>query len=205
MNQFADSRGSSSLELGAGGGLVGLAVASQCGVQDQLLLTDQDEMLELMRHNIELNGLGAKARPMVLNWCVLIITYLSTSIIWVRFLTFLIYYRGEALPATVVEQKPNVILAAECVYFEPAFPLLMHTLKDLLALNQDAVVYFCFKKRRRADMRFVKMAKKTFQVDEVFDEDRPVFQRKGLFFFTFRSKGDKAGNKTGEKESVLAR
>lgn len=96
--------------------------------------------------------------------------------------------RGEPLPQKVVETKPNVIIAAECVYFEPAFPLLMTTLQDLLALNPDAIVYFCFKKRRRADMRFVKMARKAFAVDDLHDDDRPVFQRQGLFLFRFRSK-----------------
>jgi hypothetical protein len=103
-------------------------------------------------------------------------------------MTFCFCYRGEPLPPEVVAQKPNVILAAECVYFEPAFPLLMTTLKDLFALNEGAIVYFCFKKRRRADMQFVKMAKKTFLVDELFDEDRPVFQRQSLFLFSFKSR-----------------
>lgn len=64
----------------------------------------------------------------------------------------------------------------------------MQTLKDLFALNEDAVVYFCFKKRRRADMQFVKMAKKAFVVESLFDEDRPVFQRQALFLFSFRSR-----------------
>ncbi|KAK5992351.1 Protein-lysine N-methyltransferase EFM6 [Cladobotryum mycophilum] len=154
------------LELGAGGGLVGLAVASGCSLQSRLVLTDQDPMLELMKYNIQLNDLDSKAEALVLNW-------------------------GEALPEYVVAQKPNVVLAAECVYFEPAFPLLMETLKDLFALNAEAVVYFCFKKRRRADMQFVKMAKKAFQVEEIFDEDRPVFQRQALFLFTFRSRAAK--------------
>lgn len=78
------------------------------------------------------------------------------------------------------------------MYFEPAFPLLTQTLKDLLELNPDAVIYFCFKKRRRADMQFVKTAKKTFLVEEIFDEDRPVFSRQSLFLFTFRRKVPKA-------------
>ncbi|UNI20823.1 Protein-lysine N-methyltransferase efm6 [Purpureocillium takamizusanense] len=154
------------LELGAGGGLVGLAVALACGGREgrsRLLLTDQDEMLELMQHNIRLNEVDARASALVLNW-------------------------GEPLPDTVVQQRPNVILAAECVYFEPAFPLLMQTLKDLFVLNEDAIVYFCFKKRRRADLQFVKMAKKAFVVEELFDEDRPVFSRQSLFLFSFRSK-----------------
>lgn len=165
------------LELGAGGGLVGLAVALECDLQNPLLLTDQTEMFELMQHNIKLNGLQSKAKAMVLNW-------------------------GEPLPATVLEQKPDVILAGECVYFEPAFPLLMSTLKTLLELNPSAVVYFCFKKRRRADMNFVKMAKKAFKVEEIFDEERPVFQRQGLFLFSFtRRTGQQQGQQKAASKS----
>ncbi|KAF5966034.1 N2 N2-dimethylguanosine tRNA methyltransferase [Fusarium coicis] len=171
--RLADAR---ILELGAGGGLIGLAVALECQLQNQLLVTDQLEMYELMKHNIELNNLQDKAKAMVLNW-------------------------GEDLPAAVLEQKPDVILAGECVYFEPAFPLLMSTLKALLELNPAAVVYFCFKKRRRADMTFVKMAKKAFRVEEIFDEDRPVFQRQGLFLFSFTSRPTTGQTKSTKKES----
>lgn len=70
----------------------------------------------------------------------------------------------------------------------------MQTLRDLLELNDEAVVYFCFKKRRRAEMKFVKLAKKTFLVEELFDEDRPVFERQGLFLFSFRSRKAKLAN-----------
>lgn len=84
--------------------------------------------------------------------------------------------------------RPNIILAADCVYFEPSFPLLLETLTDLLALNPDATVYFCFKKRRRADMSFLKMAKKAFEVLEVEDEGRPAYAREGLFLLTFTSR-----------------
>lgn len=111
-------------------------------------------------------------------------------------------FRGETLPAAVVALKPDVVLAGECVYFEPAFPLLMQTLKDLFTLNADVVVYFCFKKRRRADMQFVKMAKKAFHVEEIFDEDRPVFQRQALFLFTFRSRTNVSPNNRSNGEAV---
>lgn len=60
------------LELGAGGGLIGLAVALECKLQNPMLVTDQNEMLELMQHNIKLNGLEPRAQAMVLNWYVLI-------------------------------------------------------------------------------------------------------------------------------------
>lgn len=113
--------------------------------------------------------------------------------------------RGEDLPAVVLEQKPDVILAGECVYFEPAFPLLMSTLKALLELNSTAIIYFCFKKRRRADMNFVKMAKKAFKVEEIFDEDRPVFQRQGLFLFSFSSRTSQAKAIKSQRESQLGK
>ncbi|KAF6818462.1 hypothetical protein CSOJ01_01842 [Colletotrichum sojae] len=152
------------LELGAGGGLVGLAVALGCELQQTpLYLTDQDEMFELMGRNTKLNSLEDQVKPMILNW-------------------------GEPLPQEVVDFKPNVILAADCVYFEPAFPLLLETLSNLLTLEPDATIYFCFKKRRRADMQFLKKAQKAFQVTEIVDEDRPVFSREGLFLYTFASK-----------------
>jgi predicted nicotinamide N-methyase len=45
--------------------------------------------------------------------------------------------------------KADLILAADCVYFEPAFPLLVRTLCDLVA-DQETEVLFCYKKRRKA-------------------------------------------------------
>ncbi|KAK0387398.1 hypothetical protein NLU13_5710 [Sarocladium strictum] len=159
------------LELGAGGGLVGLGVALELEMMgrqnNKLLITDQEEMLQLMRTNIGLNQLDDSVDALILNW-------------------------GEPLPEIVVTQRPDVIIAAECVYFEPAFPLLMQTLKDLFELNEEAIVFFCFKKRRRADLQFVKMAKKAFLVEELYDEDRPIFERQRLFLFSFRSPKAKA-------------
>lgn len=96
--------------------------------------------------------------------------------------------RGEPLPQEILDFKPDTVLAADCVYFEPAFPLLVQTLQDLLALVPSATVYFCFKKRRRADMQFLKLARKAFTVTEIEDEDRPVFSRDGLFLYTFTRK-----------------
>lgn len=92
------------------------------------------------------------------------------------------------MPIEVIREKPNIILAADCVYFEPAFPLLLATLEELLALCDDTVVYFCFKKRRKADMHFMKNAKKKFLVQEIEDIDRATFSRQGLFLYTFKRK-----------------
>ncbi|CZS92310.1 hypothetical protein WAI453_000193 [Rhynchosporium graminicola] len=159
-NSLKDAR---ILELGAGGGLVGLGVALGCELDNPLYITDQQNMVELMRKNIELNGLESRVKELVLNW-------------------------GDPLPEEVVSQKPNLILAADCVYFEPAFPLLLTTLEDLLELCKESVIYFCFKKRRKADIQFMKKAKKKFMVEEIEDQDRGTFSREALFLYSFKRK-----------------
>lgn len=49
--------------------------------------------------------------------------------------------------------RTDFVLAADCVYFEPAFPLLVATLCDLADSNghghPDPEILFCYKKRRK--------------------------------------------------------
>jgi predicted nicotinamide N-methyase len=143
-----------SLELGAGGGLVGLAVAVGCNVTSTLHITDQDEMFELMKKNIALNDLSDRVSASIYDW-------------------------GQPTPPNL-PQHPDIILAADCVYFEPAFPLLQQTLKDII--GPETVCYFCFKRRRRADLTFMKTAGKMFEVREVEDDpDKPVWSKERLF------------------------
>lgn len=59
------------LEIGAGGGLVGLAVAKGCDLRQPLYITDQLEMLSLMGHNVVLNEMEGQVKPLILNWFVL--------------------------------------------------------------------------------------------------------------------------------------
>lgn len=118
-------------------------------------------MLPLMQENISLNGSSSKIHALVLDW-------------------------GSPLPEAI-PQWPAVILAADCVYFEPAFPLLMSTLHDLL--GPETVCYFCFKRRRRADMRFMKAARRVFEVVAVEElVDREKYRRENLFLYTIRMK-----------------
>ncbi|RAL05681.1 uncharacterized protein BO80DRAFT_344791 [Aspergillus ibericus CBS 121593] len=153
------------VELGAGGGLVGLAVARRCHPElPRICITDQPPMLPLMETNIKLNGLSSAVEASVLNW-------------------------GEPLP-DCIPKHPAIILAADCVYFEPAFPLLISTLNDLL--GPESVCYFCFKRRRRADLRFMKQAKKMFEVDEIKDDpDMEIYRRENIFLYAIRSKSDR--------------
>lgn len=56
-----------------------------------------------------------------------------------------VYFRGDPIPTGI--SRPDIILAADCVYFEPAFPLLVQTLDDLS--DSTTEILFCYKKRRK--------------------------------------------------------
>ena len=113
-------------------------------------LTDLPHILPLLQHNISLNAPAAQVQATVLEW--------------------------GAQPPENVPSFPDVILAADCVYFEPAFPLLLETLQTLM--GNGTIGYFCFKKRRRADLKFVKLARKVFEFKEVEDDpDKEVWER----------------------------
>jgi len=175
LKYHQDLRGKSVLEIGAGGGLVGLAVASGCLISDgeKLLVTDQIPMLSLMEKNIALNALESKVRALVYDW-------------------------GTDMPAEVASQLstkgsqgrafPDVVLAADCVYFEPAFPLLLQTLADLI--GPSTVCHFCFKKRRKADMRFIRDLMKKFNVQETEYEGRVQDRRETIFLYKVTAKAD---------------
>lgn len=124
-------------------------------------------MFSLMEKNIKLNDLQSTVKAAVYDW-------------------------GESRPSGIPEY-PDIILAADCVYFEPAFPLLQKTLQDLI--GENTVCYFCFKKRRRADLNFVKVVKKMFDVKEVDDDPaKEVWSKEGLFLLvsTARSPGHRS-------------
>lgn len=63
---------------------------------------------------------------------------------------------------------PDVLIAADCVYFEPAFPLLLETMRTLI--GKETVCYFCFVKRRRADVGFLRKLRRVFDVREVKED-----------------------------------
>nr|OQO17385.1 hypothetical protein B0A51_16947 [Rachicladosporium sp. CCFEE 5018]OQO21601.1 hypothetical protein B0A51_13157 [Rachicladosporium sp. CCFEE 5018] len=154
------------VELGAGGGLVGLALAIGQSPKAPIHLTDQLPMLSLMRRNITLNpSLTTPVIPSIYDW-------------------------GSPVPSSLPAHS-DILLAADCVYFEPAFPLLLQSLRDLIAPNTTC--YFCFKKRRRADLGFVKEMKKAFSVEEVVEGGAvgEKWRRQSVFLYVIQQKGTK--------------
>ncbi|KAI9811592.1 MAG: hypothetical protein M1827_005341 [Pycnora praestabilis] len=166
-------QGQTILELGAGGGLVGLAVALGCNIDQPLYITDQRNMLALMQQNVALNGLQERVIPKILGW-------------------------GTPPLTPTLPIRPTILLAADCVYFQPAFPLLQQTLLSLIGPNTRC--YFCYKKRRKADLKFMKTARKMFDVRVVDDDEKGKggllagegYGRAGIFLYEFRAKGENA-------------
>lgn len=71
-------------------------MALGCGGENRLLLTDQDEMLELMKTNIRLNKVESRAEALILNWYVLFIIFLP-------YLSMLLYRRGTVAVAYILD------------------------------------------------------------------------------------------------------
>ncbi|PAV21111.1 S-adenosyl-L-methionine-dependent methyltransferase [Pyrrhoderma noxium] len=158
------------LDLGSGTGLVGL-VAAYLNAR-HVYLSDQAPLLDVMRTNVKLNDQSSRVSVIEYNW-------------------------GEPKPDSMPEHI-DVVLAADCVYFEPAFPLLVSTLCDLIPLpslsqssseltdtsngqpEESQEVLFCYKKRRKADKRFFALLKKHFDWKQVEDPDYETYNREAI-------------------------
>lgn len=153
------------LELGAGTGLVGL-VAAKLGAPG-VLITDQTPLLPLIERNIDLNDVRSVCKAAEFNW-------------------------GELLPAPILSSGFDLILAADCVYFEPAFPLLVQSLCHLADRSPSAEILFCYKKRRKADRRFFVLLKKHFEWDDVDDDpQRSIYSRDAISLLRLQRRGRK--------------
>ncbi|GAA98416.1 uncharacterized protein L969DRAFT_94222 [Mixia osmundae IAM 14324] len=147
------------VELGAGTGAVSMALARMMkkrGSRTTIYSTDQAILLDLMDANTVLNDVGDTVNVRELSW-------------------------GETIASEM--QTPDIILAADCVYFEPAFPLLMKTLRLLATPTSE--ILFCYKKRRKADKRFFVMLRKVFTVTAVVEDFvcHRDFRREAIFLY----------------------
>ena len=163
-----------------------LAIALGCQPSQTVHITDQEPMLALMRQNISLNLLEDRVNASILDWG-------SSSTSCQQLHHHIVPGSSSAFASTPQPTSalgkvfPDVLLAADCVYFEPAFPLLRETLRELVGPNTTC--YFCFKKRRRADAHFMTKVKKQFDVQEVTDDpDRDAYARENIFLYTIRAR-----------------
>ena len=136
------------LELGSGTGIVGLCVsllAQQHHFPEEMHvnLTDIGILVPLMKDNIVVNGVSESTE--------------ATELLW-------------GTPLTEKHDNIDLVLAADCVYLEDAFPLLEDT---LLQLTKDSehqpMILMTYRRRRKADRKFFQRIKKHFDVVEVTD------------------------------------
>jgi hypothetical protein len=119
----------------------------------QWFCSNHRNMISLMENNTALNGIGNIVKPRVLCWYV----YAVSKLFQVA------DTRGDELPGFA--KDADLVLAADCVYLESAFPLLEKTLLDLT--ENGTLILMAYKKRRKADARFFKAMRKNFVIDQV--------------------------------------
>lgn len=129
------------LELGAGTGLVGLVctLLNNCNSTSRVILTDLDYCLPIIDKNMNINipvELRHIVSVMELSW-------------------------GKDL---YIDEKFDYIFAADCVYLESTFDLLVDTLCVLCPVGSDTRVLLSSKKRRKADKRFLLKLRKHFDI-----------------------------------------
>lgn len=106
-----------------------------CYVTANIIATDMAQLLPLLQDNIDLNQASDKIKAQELSWSVFQPSNFSEQ-------SRPKCYRGEP-----TDLKPDIILAADCVYLEWTFPLLVDTLKNLC--TPSTTVLMSYKKRRR--------------------------------------------------------
>ena len=130
--QDASSGGPHVLELGAGCGIAGLAVAHLVP-SAQVLLTDLPEAMDVLAANI---ALASPAPGATLERCVL-------------------EWGAEMLPdAAATRRAFDLVLVADCTYNADSLPALVRTLSGLLARSDAPVVLVGMKVRHASERAF---------------------------------------------------
>jgi len=153
-------RGRSSIELGAGCGLVGLAAAA---LGAEMLLTDLPGNLRLLRANVRANSSavsgGVRVRPLV----------------W-----------GERLADDVVACAPyDLVLATDVFYTREAMPALLASLCALA--GETTEVLLAAGRNRHAAADFFELVEPHFAIERCEREDlHPVYQCPDVDVWTLR-------------------
>ena len=121
----------SALEIGAGCGTAGLALAMAHHDVEVVLTDNQPEVLSLLEANIRLNRLQGRASVQKLDW-------------------------NNAPPLDVMRRRWDVIIAADIVYGLPSFGPLLRLLETLCHSSHTRILIACGNRQRgsREDLTF---------------------------------------------------
>ncbi|KAJ2887828.1 Protein-lysine N-methyltransferase efm6 [Coemansia asiatica] len=146
------------LELGAGTGIVGIALARlqpQCSV----FLTDKQELLPLLQRNIMLND-AANASAECLDWC-----------------------RPEHRAGRWAGNKPDLILVSDGIWASDLHRPLAETLAQLAGANTRVLIAFETRKFDE-EARFVALWSERFRFRDIKPaEQHRVMQSEDIFLF----------------------
>ncbi|KAG1690384.1 hypothetical protein DVH05_028171 [Phytophthora capsici] len=136
------------LELGAGPGAVGLALASACKVSS-LLLTDLDSVVSLTRLNVQSATQQHES----------IVVLTASNRLEVRALCW-----GESLDGAIASRPVDVVVASDCLYESASHSALLTTLLELTNSSQ-LVVLLAYKQRMpEKEKKFFDSAAKHFDI-----------------------------------------
>lgn len=90
---------------------------------------------------------------------------------------------GKPLPNGVPEH-PDILLVADCCYVEASFPLLFSTMMELI--GKETMCFFYYKKRRRADKDMIRMLMKTNVL--LIKEIEGEWKREAMFLYEISRK-----------------
>ncbi|GBG24575.1 Protein N-lysine methyltransferase METTL21A [Hondaea fermentalgiana] len=120
----ASLRGKTVIDLGAGTGFLGLAVAHGCSAD--VIITDREVMRALIEQNVEVNKACIAAQG--------------------GSACFVPHSWGDPLKAGIAEHAPfDIVLASGCIYHEEANPALLKSLRALAGATGDIYVAIDFR------------------------------------------------------------
>ncbi|KMQ47238.1 S-adenosyl-L-methionine-dependent methyltransferase [Trichophyton rubrum] len=121
------------IELGAGCGIVGIALA-QSLTDCSVLLTDLEEVRDIVSRNINMSNpaAGSKIDFQVLDW--------ETSI-----------------PSRVSEQQYDLIVVSDCTYNADSLPALVDTMAALVERSPQAAIIVALKRRHESEAVFFEL------------------------------------------------
>lgn len=178
-----------------------------------IFATDMDQLLPLLRANIELNGMSRQIQPAVLNWCVsvsLSFFFLLFNIFTVLMLLTTLGGQGRAhRPTSQARHRagsrlrlPRVHLSApgrhpqELVWARDACLAELQEAQEGFVLSlslslsrfHTASMQLTLREVAAADKRFFNQLRKWFTWEEVADPAKESYRRESLYMYAMRRK-----------------
>lgn len=142
-----DLQGKEILELGSGVGFAGICIAKACQPSSLFVSDCHEKVLELLRQNIEINGLSDVVTVLNLKW-------------------------GESLEG--LQKNPDYLLASDIIYDDSLFEPLLETVDEIFELNPKCVFMLACTVRNEATLDkflgLLRCSQRKFQIQETPSE-----------------------------------